>query len=325
MTAPFTIWSNAGLPAAAMELLMANLGPHRIVFAGATNASNLTPGSRDPLLEQADIAFGQPDPQQVIDSPRLKWVHLNTAGYTRFDTPVLREAMKARGGVLTNSSSVFDEPCAEHLLAMMMSLTRRLPEALLDQTTTRNWPSRLLRDESRLLVGQTAIIYGFGAIARRLVELVAPLRMTVIGVRRRPRGDEGIRIVSTDQADALLSEADHVIDILPAAADTDGFFNAARLARIKRTAIFYNIGRGATVDQEALRVALQSKQIHAAYLDVTTPEPLPPDHPLWLQPNCFITPHTGGGHDSEFERGVRHFLDNLHRHSAGHPLVDRIM
>lgn len=324
MTAPLTIWSNAGLPAAAMELLKANIGPHRLVFAATTNASNLTPGARDPLLEQADVAYGQPDPQQVIDTPTLKWVHLTTAGYTRFDTPAMRAAMKSRRGALTNSSSVYDEPCAEHLLAMMMSLARRLPQAVVEQTTARGWPSRTLRSESTLLIGQTAIIYGFGAIARRLVELLTPLHMNLMGVRRQPRGDEAIRTVTPDAADALLPEADHVIDILPASTDTDNFFDGARLARIKPTAIFYNVGRGATVDQYALQVALETQRIAAAYLDVTTPEPLPADHPLWKVPSCFITPHTAGGHANEFERGARHFLDNLHRFSASHPLINQV-
>jgi phosphoglycerate dehydrogenase-like enzyme len=320
-----TIWLNAGLPERAMGILQAGIAPHRLVFAAQRNASNLVPGMHDPLLEQADVAYGQPDPTQLVDCPRVKWVHLTTAGYTRYDNDVFRAAMKARNVAVTNSSAVYDEPCAEHLLAMILALARRLPQAMNEQDTTRGWPSRRLRDESRLLDGQTAILYGFGSIARRLVELLAPLRMNLIGVRRTIRGDEPIRTITAIEADELLPQADHVIDILPAAEQTDGFFNAARLARMKPGAIFYNIGRGATVDQIALQAALETEKLAAAYLDVTTPEPLPPDHPLWRLPNCFITPHTAGGHEDEFDRGVRHFLDNLHRLTAGHPLVNRII
>jgi phosphoglycerate dehydrogenase-like enzyme len=324
MTVPLTIWFNAGLPDSAMSILQSGVVPHRLLFAAQRNASNLTPGVHDPLLDQADIAYGQPDPQQIVETPRVKWIHLTTAGYTRYDTAAFRSAMNARGGVLTNSSHVYDEPCAQHLLAMILSLARRLPNALIDQRDHRGWPSRSLRATSYLLGDQTALIYGFGNIARRLVELLAPLHMNVIGVRRHPRGDEGIRVITPEEADALLPQADHVIDILPAAADTENFFHADRLARLKPTANFYNIGRGATVDQIALQVALETHKIAAAYLDVTTPEPLPGDHPLWHIPNCYITPHTAGGHTIEFERGVRHFLDNLHRYTAGHPLLNRV-
>ncbi|HSV15830.1 MAG TPA: D-2-hydroxyacid dehydrogenase [Tepidisphaeraceae bacterium] len=325
MTDPLTIWLNAGLPERAMGVLQSNIAPHKLVIATQRNASNLVPGAADPLLEQADVAYGQPDPKQVVDCPRLKWIHLTTAGYTRYDSAPFREAMRARNTIVTNSSAVYDAPCAEHILAMMLSLARQLPQALDEQRNTRAWSSKPFRARSRLLDGQTAIIYGFGSIARRLVELLAPLRLNMVSVRRTVRGDETVRMVTATEADALLPQADHVIDILPAAEHTDGFFSAERLARIKRGAIFYNIGRGATVDQNALQSALQNGNLAAAYLDVTNPEPLPPDHPLWSLPNCFITPHTAGGSEDEFDRGVRHFLDNLHRFTAGHPLINRVI
>jgi phosphoglycerate dehydrogenase-like enzyme len=94
---------------------------------------------------------------------------------------------------------------------------------------------------------------------------------------------------------------------------------------MKDGAAFYNIGRGTTIDQAALAGALHAGRLRGAYLDVTDPEPLPPDHPLWAAPNCFITPHTAGGRDDEFERLVRHFLDNLRKLESGHELVDRIV
>ena len=94
---------------------------------------------------------------------------------------------------------------------------------------------------------------------------------------------------------------------------------------MKRGAVFYNIGRGTTVDQDALGEALRSGQLRAAYLDVTDPEPLPPEHPLWTTPNCVITPHTAGGHADEWVRLVKHFLVNLRRHEAGQPLLDRVI
>lgn len=322
---PLTVWCNTKFADPIIERLTFALAPHRLVVARAQEASNLVGSGRDPALADADIAFGQPDPDQVLELPRLKWVHLTTAGYTRYDNDQFKTGMRFRGGALTNSSSVYDEPCAHHLLAMMLSHARQLPAALLDQHRRRSWQYLPIRSRSNLLLGQTAILYGYGAIATRLVELLGPFRMNLIGVRRRPRGDEAIRVVTPDAADALLAQADHVLNILPASTESEHFFESVRLSRLKRTAVYYSVGRGSTTDQNALRTALEREQIAAAYLDVTTPEPLPPDDPLWLTPNCFITPHTAGGHTTEFERLAEHFVANLNRFETGEPLVDRVV
>jgi phosphoglycerate dehydrogenase-like enzyme len=181
-----------------------------------------------------------------------------------------------------------------------------------------------LRSRSRLLNGQTTLLLGYGAIASRLVELLRPLRMNLIAVRRKVRGDEKVTVVESSDIDRVLPQADHVVNMLPANEDTRNFLNAERLAILKRGAIVYNIGRGITLDQDALMKELRSGRLAAAYLDVMDPEPLPPDHPLWLTPNCFITPHVGGGHDREKERQVVHFLDNLRRFEKGEPLHNRV-
>jgi len=317
----FTIWTNATFPPAAMEVVKQGTAPHNLIQSTKPAANILNAGEADPALSQADIAFGQPDPQQVIDSPKIKWVHLTTAGYTRYDTPEFRSAMKARNTAVTNSSSVFSEPCAQHLLAMIMAQARQLPQAY----RTHDWPTDALRSQSQLLEGQSALIYGYGSIAKRLAELLAPLKMNLTGVRRTVRGDETIPTVTLSAAESLLRTADHVIDILPASEETKLFFNADRLTRLKRSAVFYNIGRGWTVNQTILQTMLETHQIAAAYLDVTLLEPLPTDSVLWRLHNCFITPHTAGGHATEFVRSARHFLDNLNRYTAGQQLTDRII
>ena len=324
-TKPLTIWFNGKFTPPAMRKLSEGIGPHRLVIAAVTDASNLVGGKPDPALADADVAFGQPDPKQLVETAHLKWAHLTTAGYTRYDNDAFRHAFRARGAVMTNSSSVYDEPCAEHALAMILALARRLPHAFLDQMGPRSWPYLPLRAQSRLLEGQTVLIYGFGAIARRLVELLTPFHMNLVGVRRAPRGDEPIRIVAESSADSVLAEADHVVNLLPASNETEQYFNADRIARMKNSATYYNLGRGSTTDQYALQAALQTNQLAAAYIDVTSPEPLDPDHALWTTPNCFITPHTAGGHANEYERLVDHFLENLRRFERGETLVDRII
>ena len=134
-----------------------------------------------------------------------------------------------------------------------------------------------------------------------------------------------VRIRPIAEFDAHLPTADHIVNVLPASPDSDNFFSAARFANMKPTAIYYNLGRGTTNDEAALNRALEQHQLAAAYLDATDVEPLPPDHPLWRNPNCFITPHTAGGHSTEFERQGDLFLENLSRFRASSDLIDRII
>jgi len=325
MTKLLSIWCNTHFEPPLIEMLRRGIGSHHLLQPQVRNKSNLALGAPDPLLVEADIAFGQPHPQQVIELANLKWVHLTTAGYTRYDTQPIRQAIRSRNAALTNSSMVYDEPCAEHILSMMMALARQLPQCWADQATKHSWTSAEHRIRCHLLEGQTALILGFGAIARRLVELLQPFRMNLIAVRRKVTGDEPIQTFPDSRLRELVPQADHVLNVLPSNPSTEGMFNADLVNAMKPTALFYNIGRGTTVDQAALQKALETNRIGGAYLDVTETEPLPPDHPLWKLPNCWITPHTAGGHANEFERIVQHFLDNLARFEKGDALLDRII
>lgn len=322
--APLTIWCNPQLSEAARELLTERTKPHRLLFSPVATY-NLDAGPPDPALLEADVAFGQPDRQTTMQAQRLRWVHLTSAGYARYDTAEFRAALAARGAILTNSSQVYAEPCAEHLFAFMLAQARQLLWTYEMQLTEHSWKTEPLRARSRLLTGQNTLLLGYGAIAQRLVKLVQPFGMNVSAVRRRPTGTETVRMIGKGDVEQALGEADHVVNTLPEGAATRHFMNAARFAAMKRGAIFYNVGRGSTVDQEALLAALLREQLGAAYLDVTVPEPLPPEHPLWTAPQCYITPHTAGGHSDEHQRFVTHFIANLSRFIAGAPLVDRVM
>lgn len=323
---PFTIWCNADLSPAALELLRAEVAPHRLVMAEQRILFAKRP-QPDPAFLEADVAFGQPDAAQVIASSRLRWFQITSAGYTPFDREDLRAALRARGAAFTKSSVVYDEPCAEHVLAFVLADARALPAAFRNGQEARGWPQRAVRAGSRLLAGQSAVLFGFGSIARRLAPMMAPLGVRLTGVRRSVAGDEPVATLALDDPGVAgaLAEADHVIDILPASAETRGYFDARRFAAMKQGAVFYNIGRGTTVDQDALLAALAGGRLRGAYLDVTDPEPLPAEHPLWREPRCVITPHTAGGHVDEDERLVRHFAANLRRFAASEPLVDRVV
>jgi phosphoglycerate dehydrogenase-like enzyme len=318
-----TIWANAFLTPAGEDLLRESTKPHRLIIAEKLD-SVLAIGATDPRLQEAEILFGQPDPKEILQSSRARWVHLSSAGYTRYDTEEFRSALQARSAIFTNSSSVYDEPCAEHLMAFLLADARQLYWSYENQRGARDWPQNPIREHSRLLSGQTVLIVGYGAIGKRLAELLGPYSVKVIGYRRAHQSTGPVPIIGSKQLASALGEADHVINTLPESSSTRHFFDAQRFGQFKMGTRYYSIGRGATTDQDALRAALSSGRLAAAYLDVTEPEPLPPDHPLWSLPNCYITPHTGGGHVTEPIRTVQHFIDNLRRYERGEPLVDRV-
>ena len=319
------IFSDSPLGGSAARLLLDGVAPHELIVPAKQAASILAKPEADPAFLLADIAFGQPDLESIARSEKLRWIHISTAGFTRYDTPEFRALVAEREIIVTNSSSVYAAACAEHVLSFMLAQSRRLPQALHSQAANGDAEWLRLRGESVSLRGQSLVILGFGGIATHLVKLLAPFEMNITAMRRSPRGDEGFPTVTVENLSAALATANHVINILPDNAASQNFMNAERFAQMKPGAVFHNIGRGTTVDQDALLDALRSGHLGAAWLDVTDPEPLPADHPLRHEPNCFITPHIAGGHADESGTLVRHFLANFQRYLTGSPLLDRIM
>jgi phosphoglycerate dehydrogenase-like enzyme len=321
----YRIFSDSRLSESSASLLRAGVAPHELIIPAKLASSVLAKSEADPAFLLADIAFGQPDLESIARSENLKWIQISSAGFTRYDTPEFRAMVAERGLIVTNSSSVYAAACAEHVFAFMLAQARKLPQALQSHAANGDAEWFKLRGESVSLRGQSVVILGFGGIASHLVKLLAPFDMKITAMRRNPRGDEGFPTVTEQDLPAALATADQVINILPDNAASRNFINAARLAQMKNGAVFHNIGRGTTVDQEALLEALRSGQLAAAWLDVTEPEPLPEDHPLRNEPNCFITPHIAGGHADESGTLVQHFLRNLKRYAEGEAMADRIM
>lgn len=301
------------------------IAPHELLLPSRGASSVLADVPTDPLMQEADIVLGQPRVDAVLSSSNLKWLQVSTAGYTRYDTAEFRAAVKQRGIPVTNSSHVYDDPCAEHVLAFMLANARQLPRALATRCPNGAPEWNALRNDSRLLQGQSLLIVGYGAIAERVIDLLGPFKMRITAMRRSVRGNEMVPIVTPDQVAGALAEADHVINILPDNADSFRWFDAARFSQMKPGAVFHNIGRGTTVNQDDLAAALKSGHLAAAWLDVTDPEPLPGDHVLWTCENCHITPHTAGGQFEETRVLIDRFLENLRRFQEGQPLVNRIM
>ncbi|MBV8378844.1 MAG: D-2-hydroxyacid dehydrogenase [Verrucomicrobia bacterium] len=323
MATGLTIWANPFLTASSEELLIRSTAAHKLILAQKAGHV-LEVGTLDPRLLEAEIVFGQPDPATIVQSERLRWLQLSSAGYARYDNQEIRSALEEHAAKMTNSSSVYDQPCAEHLMAWLLADVRQLYPSYDNQRGAHGWPQNELRQNTHLLAGQTVFIVVYGAIGARLAELLAPYAVHLIGYRRTMKPGSSIPVVGPADLASTLAAADHVINILPENSQTRNFFDSERLRQIKAGARYYSIGRGTTTEQEALAENLKTGHLQAAYLDVTDPEPLPPDHSLWSAPNCYITPHTGGGHFNETDRLVGHFVENLRRYEEGREPIDRV-
>jgi len=320
------IFSDVSAPESSLRLLADGTSGYELCLSRTRGGSVLDQAPTDPQLYTAEVAFGQPDPGAIIHAKSLRWLQISSSSITRYDTPEFREWVTRRGIAVCNSASVYAEACAEHALSFMLAQSRLLPESLRTRARGGSEAWERLRNNSMPLRGQSVLIVGYGAIGARLVELLRPFEMNVTAVRREVRGDESVPTIQVGRVDDVLSLGpDHVIDILPDSAETANFFDAARFAKMNPGSVFYNIGRGTTVDQTALLEVLDSGRVAAAWLDVTCPEPLPEDHPLLAQWNCHITPHVAGGHRDESVTLVRHFLGNLLRFTRGEALRDRVM
>ena len=322
---PLKVFTDLNASPELLERLREGIRPHELVLPRLVASSVLAEMPADPAMAEADVAFGQPSVAGVRAAGKLRWLQVSSAGFTRYDTPEFRAEAKERGLAVTNSSSVYDQACAEHAFAFLFAQARMLPQGLATRTPNGSPDWWAIRRGSRLLEGQSLLLVGYGAIGERLVELLAPFKMRITAMRRTPRGDEGIPVVTPDGLPAALAETDHVMNLLPDNAESRGFFDQERFAQMKAGAVFYNIGRGTTVDQLALNDALASDHLAAAWLDVTDPEPLPDDHPLWRRANCHITPHTAGGYEGETRALVERFLENFERYLKGEALRNRVM
>src|SRR4029077_10473037 len=193
------------------------------------------------------------------------------------------------GIVVCRARGVHDVPVSEWVVAAILAMQRRLP-AFIEFQRRAEW-NRSGAEPSTIddLEGHTVLVVGHGSIGRALAARLAPFGARVIGVARHARDDAQ----PVSALPELLPKADVVVDLLPLSPETEKFVDATFLGRMKPGALFVNAGRGRTVDTEALLEVLRSGRIRAA-LDVTDPEPLPSDHPLWSAPNLLITPHIAG-------------------------------
>jgi phosphoglycerate dehydrogenase-like enzyme len=222
-----------------------------------------------------------------------------------------------------NSRGVHDAAVAEWVVGAIVAMRRRLPEHFQAQAEGR-WRDIVAGGEWRApyagdVEGATVLIVGYGSIGQAVERRLQPFGVRIARVASRRR--EGVE--PAESLPGLIAEADVVVSLLPLTASTDRFFDTALLRAMKRGALFVNAGRGRVVDQEALADALYEGRLRAA-LDVTYPEPLPPEHRLWSAPGLLLTPHMAGDTPRRFRRSWRLAGEQIQRLLDGAPLVNQV-
>jgi len=256
-------------------------------------------------------------PERLAEAKQLRWIQTLGAGVEWLLTP---EVVARNELVITNASGVHPDQIAEHVFMLILALARRLPQVL-DQQRQQHWDAAPFRQSIPTLAGSTLGILGVGAIGLRVAQLGAAFGMRVIGSRRGAEPAAHVeRIYAPEELHALLSESHYVVNALPLTAATRGLLGPDEFAVFRKDAVFINIGRGRTVQTGALVQALTHGHLAGAGLDVTDPEPLPVDHPLWHVPNVIITPHYSGGRPNYNDLVTQLFLENLQRYTQGQPL-----
>lgn len=273
-------------------------------------------------LREAEIVFTLSlRPEQFAAAPKLRWIHAPSAAVHQLLFPELVNSEV----VVTNSSEVHGPVVAEHVMALIFALAKKIPQAVALQQKC-IWGQGAMWDEGahpREIAGATLGLIGVGSIGRRVAQMASAVGMRVLAVRehvekRKPVGVEAV--FGAASLDEMLAQSDYVVLAAPLIPATQKLINAERLAVMKPEACLINVGRGAQVDEAALVEALRSRRIAGAALDVFEREPLPQDSPLWKTENLLITPHTAGLTDKLWHRQYDVFSDNLRRYLAGQPL-----
>jgi phosphoglycerate dehydrogenase-like enzyme len=303
-----TIVFTMSVPDASLARLRAEFPAMRLVVADEVA------GLDEDALRDADAIVGwNLAPETLAVARRVRWFHAAGAGVERFDLA----AMAARGLIMTNSRGVSAPNMAEHVLGMMIALTRRFPR-LMQAQARREWRDHETHAEVGELQGQTVLTVGTGAVGQEVARRAAAFGLRVHGLRRGLMALPGFdAMFSSDQLGTALADADHVVITVPATPRTRRLFDAAAFAAMKPGAMIYNVGRGGVIDTEALIAALDSGHLAGAGLDVTDPEPLPATSPLWEMPNVLITAHTSGATPRYWERQLALIRDNIRRIRGG--------
>jgi phosphoglycerate dehydrogenase-like enzyme len=273
-------------------------------------------------LQEAEILFALSlRAEQFAAAPKLRWIHAPSAAVHE----LLFADLVNSHVLVTNSREVHGPVVAEHVMALIFALAKKIPQAALLQQK-HMWGQKAMWSEGmplRELAGAILGLIGVGSIGSRVARMAAAMGMRVIAVREhveqgRPEGVEAV--FAPAALDEMLQQSDYVVLAAPLRVATRGLIDAQRLAVMRPEACLINVGRGSQVNEAALIEALRTRRIAGAALDVFECEPLPADSALWSAENLLITPHTAGLTDKLWLRHYELFSDNLRRYLARQPL-----
>ncbi len=266
-------------------------------------------------LVSADHAWGEDIAAALRTAPRLRWVQLTTAGFDRLERTTIRGDVKV--------STIGDAGAgmvSEHAITLLLALSRQVPAMVAAQSRS-EWTFADLGKRVRGLRDLNLTVLGFGHTGRAIARLAMAFGARVRGVARSARRDSatGCQVLALSALHEVLADSDAVVITLPLNAATSGLFDADALASMKPGAMLVNVSRGRIVVTDALIDALNSGRLAGAALDVTDPEPLPADHPLWRTPHVLISPHVAwaGGGMRQRENVATKVADNVRRFAAG--------
>ena len=324
-----------GLIAPALALAQATLPSKKVVFTSnqrlsesdvrelreAAPSLNLVFPARENLMKEladADAVIGGLNREQFLAAKKLKWMQITSAGVENYlSIPEIKNSQVT----MTNMKIVQGIEIADHALALLLALTRRLDIAIKDRESE-NWRTLANYGPPLELHGKTALVIGVGGIGTQIAIRAKAFGMTVIGVDPKdlPYAPYLDRTVWPDRLDSVLPEADVVFLSAPHTPETDKWITAERFGKMKKGVLFIAVSRGKLYDNQGLVDALKSGHVAAAGLDVTETEPLPKGHPLWKTGRVIITPHIAGRSDGEGPRYFEIYKDNLIRFAKGEPL-----
>ncbi|TGD74718.1 D-2-hydroxyacid dehydrogenase [Mangrovimicrobium sediminis] len=281
-------------------------------------------GADPGVLAGADAVIGLCTPEVFAAAgDSLFWLHSYSVGVDR--CLGLDDAVFA-GKVFSNSKRLSAPAIAEHAIAMLLSLARGLPDYHAAQLRGA-WEREIAeREHFGELAGKTLLVAGLGGIGTEVASRAHGLGMRVIATRNSSReGPDYVDYVGlADELDTLAAEADVVVNALPLTDSTQGLFDKEFFGKLRGRTIFISVGRGATTVTADLVHALENGQLYAAGLDVTDPEPLPQDHPLWHLPRLIVTPHIAATGGDSLRRSVAIAQENLRRYAAGEALLNPV-
>jgi phosphoglycerate dehydrogenase-like enzyme len=266
-----------------------------------------TTAEKREAVTDATVVVGADLPAELLEAAgNLELFACRSAGVGHLELDAFRE----RGVAVTNASGVHGPNIAEQVIGWFLMITRRLDEGL-DRQGRREWRHFRAAGE---FVDSTVCVVGLGAIGTDIVERLAGFGVDTIGVRYTPeKGGPTDEVYGFGGIEEAFLDADYVAIAAPLTDETEGLVSTAELDALPPNAVLSNVGRGPIVDTDALVTALRRNRIHAAALDVTDPEPLPEDHPLWNLGNAYITPHNAGYTPHYWERVADIVAENVAR------------